>query len=276
MLKEIKKHIYQSIAKEISTISKYFASVIQWQAQDFDNLDLLNSLDTPKTENLKEDKDLPGSVQENLTPNLYLLNANLNYSYDIEKLLTNLKQFLSKDSRVAIVAYNPYLKWLYSLLNLLDLRSAPVPTTFITKTDLNNLCKLSGYEIVRSRSVMFFPFKCLGIGNIINKLISIIPFINNLSLTYIAYLRPVINVHSKELPSLSIIIPARNEAGNIENALKQMPYLNGAKLEIIFVEGHSNDNTWDTILEVKEKYKDQYDIKAVSYTHLTLPTTPYV
>jgi glycosyltransferase involved in cell wall biosynthesis len=53
--------------------------------------------------------------------------------------------------------------------------------------------------------------------------------------------------------SCSIIVPARNEAGNIESVVKRIPKL-GACTEIIFVEGHSRDNTWEEILRVRQKY----------------------
>ena len=42
------------------------------------------------------------------------------------------------------------------------------------------------------------------------------------------------------------MIPARNEAGNIEAAVLRTPEM-GAGTEIIFVEGHSKDNTWEEI-----------------------------
>ncbi|HVO67736.1 MAG TPA: glycosyltransferase family 2 protein, partial [Syntrophales bacterium] len=60
--------------------------------------------------------------------------------------------------------------------------------------------------------------------------------------------------------SVSVIIPARNESGNIENAVQRMPLM-GTHTEIIFIEGNSSDDTWRRIKEVYEKYKDTYDIK---------------
>ncbi len=48
---------------------------------------------------------------------------------------------------------------------------------------------------------------------------------------------------------VSVIIPAKNEEGNIERIAKSMPNLN-FPVEIIFVEGHSNDATLKRIQEV--------------------------
>ena len=52
---------------------------------------------------------------------------------------------------------------------------------------------------------------------------------------------------------VSVIIPARNEAGNIEAAVVRTPSL-GAGTEIIFVEGHSRDDTWAEIERVAAAY----------------------
>ena len=51
----------------------------------------------------------------------------------------------------------------------------------------------------------------------------------------------------------SVVIPARNEAGNIEDAVRRTPEM-GLGTEIIFIEGHSTDDTWGEIQRVAAKY----------------------
>lgn len=46
--------------------------------------------------------------------------------------------------------------------------------------------------------------------------------------------------------TVSVIVPARNEAGNIRRIFEEMPAMGGGT-ELIFVEGHSHDNTYETI-----------------------------
>jgi glycosyltransferase involved in cell wall biosynthesis len=60
--------------------------------------------------------------------------------------------------------------------------------------------------------------------------------------------------------STTVVIPARNESGNIENAILRLPKF-GRHIEIIYVEGNSTDDTWQKIQEIQEKYKDSHDIK---------------
>jgi glycosyltransferase involved in cell wall biosynthesis len=64
----------------------------------------------------------------------------------------------------------------------------------------------------------------------------------------IVFLRPVLPGPSR--PSLSIVIPARNERGNIAPALERLPDFGGARVEVVFVEGHSQDGTWEEIERV--------------------------
>ena len=60
--------------------------------------------------------------------------------------------------------------------------------------------------------------------------------------------------------STTVVIPARNESGNIENAILRLPQF-GKHVEIIFMEGNSTDDTWETIQRIRDKYKDTHDIK---------------
>ena len=56
--------------------------------------------------------------------------------------------------------------------------------------------------------------------------------------------------------SVSIIIPARNEQGNIEKAVLRTPAF-GSNQEFIFIEGGSSDGTWDEIERVTKNYPEK-------------------
>src|SRR5262249_40110784 len=159
----------------------------------------------------------------------------VNHSFDIQHVLQQLRPRLSRTSRVVIVAYNPYTSWMFRLASLLGIRQGPLPSTFVTKTDLTNLARLSGFDIVRSRPLASVPWRVLGLGTFANWSLPAIPGIRALGLASVIVLRP--RIASAGHPSLTIVIPARNERGNIESAVKRMPDL-GCEMEIIFVEGH--------------------------------------
>lgn len=55
---------------------------------------------------------------------------------------------------------------------------------------------------------------------------------------------------------VSVIIPARNEAGNIEKAVLRTPQM-GLGTELILVEGHSKDKTWEEMLRVAANHPEK-------------------
>ncbi len=89
------------------------------------------------------------------------------------------------------------------------------------------------------------------------------PFFRKLCITNYTIAKPLSLQREEKFKneySVSVIIPARNGSGNIENAIQRMPLM-GRHTEIIFVEGNSSDDTWGKIQEVFKKYKGAYDIK---------------
>ena len=103
-------------------------------------------------------------------------------------------------------------------------------------------------KLVRLRPVAYVPWHFFGLGSLLNVVMPAVPGLRWLSLVTVAVLRPIVAAE-RERPSLSIVIPARNERGNIEDALRRMPDF-GAATEVIFVEGHSSDGTWEEIQRV--------------------------
>jgi glycosyltransferase involved in cell wall biosynthesis len=88
--------------------------------------------------------------------------------------------------------------------------------------------------------------------------------LRQLSPVQIATLRPI--SRRQESPSLSVVIPARNERGNIQAAIERMPEMPGVDLEVIFVEGHSTDDTWDEIRRVIDQYEGDIEVRAFRQT----------
>lgn len=253
-----KTYLNNIIAAEISTFSQYYDKLVQWNVLPHDSGALWEKIICPLKEKALPDTALPdlkGDAQQRI---MVLLNGCLNHDLDIQKTFITLKSQLSRNSRLVLVTYNPYLSWLYRIASYLKIRQGEQPVTFLTRTDLKNLAQISGYDVVRIRPVAYFPFKLLGFGNLLNQILPMTPIVRWLGIVNVITLRPIIPEAQK--PSLSILIPARNEKGNIENALKRLPNLEGVDMEIIFVEGHSTDGTWEEIQRVSNEYGKHYKI----------------
>lgn len=247
------------LAAEISSLTRYYDRLIQWLPRENDNGGLLAAIDAPRKEIVGKDEPFPDLTHERDKRTAIVINGTFNHDFDIQALLLQLKAKLARTARLVVVLYNPYLRWAYFLTNRLGIRKGDLPTTFVTRVDLANIAKVAGFEIVRQRLAVYCPWKMLGLGTAINRVMPLVPLARWLSLTSIVVLRPLVRSTQQ---GISCVIPARNERGNIENALKRFPDL-GREAEIIFVEGHSTDGTWEEILRVATVYRDRFRILAV-------------
>jgi hypothetical protein len=254
------RYFYRILAAEVSALSRFYDRLVQVAPQASDRGLLLEALDAPTKATAPNAAEIPDCRQEEDRRTAFLVNGNFNLGTDIQAFLGEMKPKLSRTSRVVVVGYNPYLKGVFRLLSKMGLAKAAPPDTFVTQESLRQLARVSGFEVVRIRPVGYFPFRLLGLGSLINRVMPLIPLARWLSFASVIVLRPVIASASK--PSLSIVIPARNEAGNIENALRQTPQLEGVKTEIIFVEGNSSDDTWERIQQVVNRGHPFFQLSA--------------
>jgi glycosyltransferase involved in cell wall biosynthesis len=263
-MSSVKRYIDSLIAAESNTLARYFDYAVQLGRLPNDSGMLLGALDCKHKLEAREPEQIAASVEvAQVAPGaagLVLLNGTINHSLDIEGLLSQLKPHLERQSRVLLVAYNPYFDWLYRLANVLGLRTGPLPCTFVTRTALENIAALSGYQVVRTRFVAQCPFRLMGLGDLINFLLPAIPFVRKLGLAAVVTLRPVMR---EETPtSVSVIIPVRNERGTLEAALQRMPQLGTERLEVIFVEGHSSDGSWEELQRLLPLYQQRFKLSA--------------
>ncbi len=259
----MRSYVYRIIAKEISRLTRFSSSTVQLNPTPNDDFLLLNSVDAPKKE--VKTVNLLTDDQRYADHQMLLLNGNLNYDLDIQGTLQALNQRLNRTNRIVVVVYNSYMKWLYKLADCLSLRKGTLPEVFLTRSHLENMATISGFDFVRLRPSAYCPFKLFGLGSLINSILPAIPFLRWFSFTSIAVLRPIKKDERKR--SLSIVIPARNEKGNIAAAVERLKYfLDRHESEIIFVEGHSTDATWEEILRVQKQYDGVYQIQAFKQT----------
>jgi hypothetical protein len=257
-----KRHFHALIAAEVSALTRYFDRVVQAGRLPHDSGFVLDRVECG--EKALAESDLPDLTQEETQRTAVLLNGTLNYSFDIQHLLAGIRQRLSRNSRIVAVLYNPYFAGLYRLARRMGLKAGEVPSTFLTHADVRSIAKLAGYELVRSTPAVYIPWRLLGIGDLVNRILPAVPLLRHFGLVSILVLRPLIPSRP-ERPSLSIVIPARNERGNIENAIRRIPDL-GCRLEILFVEGHSSDGTWEEIQRVVGGYEGPWSLRAFQQT----------
>ena len=184
----------------------------------------------------------------------------IGYLDDVQGFLESLHSLCTKETRI-IISYFSHLWWpILKLTEVTGFKTPSVETTALSLSDLQSLADLSKLDLVRSEYRLLCPVSLGGIGRLINRFLAPLPFIRHLALRHYSIYRSLEHIHDASPTSVSIVIPARNEKGNIEIGIKRIPNFVD-DIEIIFVEGNSADGTWDEIQRVIKAYPE-LDIKA--------------
>ena len=140
------------------------------------------------------------------------------------------------------------------------LREPSFNTTWLRMVDVEKFFDLAGFDSIKKEWRLLCPFDLFGIGRLINRFIAPLPLVRKLCLRHYLVARLASQVAETDL-TVTVVIPCRNEKGNIEPAVTRLPAL-GSEMEIIFVEGHSTDGTWEEVERVKRLYSDS-DIQSI-------------
>ncbi|MBF0406756.1 MAG: glycosyltransferase [Candidatus Riflebacteria bacterium] len=172
----------------------------------------------------------------------------LNDLWDIEKLFRACRKLCSRDTRIIINCYSRLWQIPLMIARKFGLAQPLMNQNWVTSEDVQNLLYLSEFETIRTWSEVLCPLEMNKASHFLNSFLVRMPFFNQGALTNFVIARPHFSseISSCEKPSVSILIPARNEAGNIREILERTPNL-GSSTEIIFVEGNSTDETYSTI-----------------------------
>jgi hypothetical protein len=179
---------------------------------------------------------------------------------DCQATLQGLHRLCTRETRLVIVYYSHLWDPLLTLAEWAGLRMPQPPQNVLSPADVRALADLGDIEIVKSEIRLLSPLRLLGLGRFLNRFLSVLPIFRQLSLRHYSVCRSLRQRHD-DVRSASVIIPARNERGNVEAAITRMPKFCD-DLEIIFVEGHSRDQTLDEIRRVAAAYPDR-DIKVL-------------
>jgi hypothetical protein len=186
-----------------------------------------------------------------------LLSDLLNDLWDVQQLLKGLRKLSHQRTRVIINLYSRLWEIPLDLAQKLRLAKPNLPQNWLTPLDIQRLLQLEDFEVIRSTPEIIFPLSLPLITPFLNRFLGKFWPFKLFSLTNLIIARPA---PGAELPSppptVSVIIPARNESGNIEALFLRTPDMGGGT-ELIFVEGHSLDDTYDSILGCLDRYPER-------------------
>lgn len=194
---------------------------------------------------------------------LIILSNLIGYVPDIQQVFQQLQKVCHENTKIIVTYYNYMWEPILKLGEFLGLKKKTKVQNWLTLEDINNLLYISGFDVYRNSKRMIFPIYIPLLSEFFNKFLGQLPLIRSLAINFYTFAKPLSSETEESVAdkySVTVVIPARNESGNIENAITRLPKL-GKHTEIIFIEGNSTDDTWDKIQEIQKKYSATHDIK---------------
>jgi SAM-dependent methyltransferase len=174
---------------------------------------------------------------------------------DCQRMFENLHHLCTRETRLVIGYFSHFWHPVLKLAEWIRLKMPLPPQNVLALADVRALGALADFEAVKSERRLLSPLRLVGLGRLINRFVAPFPVLNSLCLRHYTVCRSLRRFGDAPRTA-TIVIPARNEHGNIERALRRIPRFAEA-LEVIFVEGHSRDDTWSEIERVIAAHPQQ-------------------
>lgn len=191
---------------------------------------------------------------------LIVLSDTIGELEDVQSTLLHLHALCHDETRIIIAYHSQYWGPFLKTAESMGLKRPSPPQNWLSSADIAALLDLAEFEIIMREWRQLIPLRLFGLGRVINRFIAPLPFIRKLCVRSYLVARST-RVEPMDNPSATVVIPCRNEKGNVEPAINRMPPFCD-DIEVIFVEGGSSDGTWDEIERVIASRPD-LDIKAL-------------
>lgn len=180
---------------------------------------------------------------------------------DVEATLLRCRAVMEPESRLVIVWTNYLWQPIFKLAERLGLKSRQPALNWFSPSDVENLLTLTGFEKVKENQALLLPINIPLLSWLLNRIVARIPPFHKLCYVKSLVARPQHLRPDPDAYSVSVIIPCKNEAGNVQPAVERIPQM-GRHTEIIFCDDKSTDGTADKVREMQQRYPEK-DIKLV-------------
>jgi ubiquinone/menaquinone biosynthesis C-methylase UbiE len=264
-------YYHQSIADLIKSVIPKNSSVIEIGCGEGDTISRIDSSEITGIEKnqcliesgkkkyahidyIKCDIELIHSIQsfvpENKKYDYIIVSDLIGTLNDIQKVFEKMQMISHEKTKIIVTYYNYFWNPILKLGEIFHLKMKEDVMNWLYIDEIKNLLLLSSFNVIKSSSLLLIPKNIPLVSSFFNKYIARLPVFKRLCLVgyVIATFEKLNNTNIKDY-STTVLIPCRNEEGNIEKIIPRIPEL-GSHTEIIFVEGNSTDNTHKKIEEV--------------------------
>ena len=181
------------------------------------------------------------------TFDVIILSDLANDLWDVQNVFEGLRNVSTPRTRIILNMYSRLWELPLFFAKLLGLSTPLLSQNWLTAKDVKNMLNLAGFEVIRTWPEILWPLETPVLSSFLNKYAVKLWPLSHLALTnFVIARRKPAEENKKAKPIVSVVIPARNEAGNIDEILRRTPEM-GRGTELIFVEGNSSDNTYEVI-----------------------------
>lgn len=178
-----------------------------------------------------------------------ILSDVIGYLEDVQRAFEQIRKVCHEGTRVIATYYNYLWETVLRAGERLGMKRPQPDQNWLAPADIQNLLSLAGFQTIRTGYHLLLPLPIPLLAAFCNRVLANLPLLRKMCLVQVVVARPAPVAVDEESLSCSVIIPARNERGNIEGAVSRTPGL-GGRTELIFVEGNSSDGTAEEIERV--------------------------
>jgi len=191
----------------------------------------------------------------------YIIFSHIFDTVDILRAFERIRQHCTSETQLIVINYNQLWEPLLNWASKVGLRTRFVEPNWVSENDLRGFLKLAGFRPVRKYRQFLFPKWIPLLSNFMNGFVARLPALSRLCMMQIMVARTMRESIKAEDVSVSVIVPCRNEEGNVEQAVNRIPQM-GRHTEILFCDDKSTDRTADEVRRMQELHRDR-DIRLI-------------
>jgi SAM-dependent methyltransferase len=178
-----------------------------------------------------------------------ILSDVIGYLGDVQRAFDQLARLCHPRTRVILTYFNYIWAPILHLGERLGMKRPQPDQNWLALADLQNLLSLANLQTITKGYKVLLPVRVPLLSPLCNRILANLPLLRKLCLVQFLVARPAPVPVPEDSLSCSVVVPARNEKGNIADAVRRVPSM-GSRTEILFVEGNSSDGTAEEIERV--------------------------
>jgi hypothetical protein len=186
----------------------------------------------------------------------YILLCDIGDTVDVQQTLQQLLKACDRHTRLIVYSYNDLWELVLRLGQRLGLKIPQTEQNWLSERDVIGLLTLSGFEWLKTYRTALCPKYVPLLSAFLNRFVAKLPWIERLSMVEVLVARPVQKPILPADVSVSVIVPCKDERGNVETAVRRIPEM-GCSTEIIFCDDQSTDGTADEVRRMQEQFPER-------------------